>query len=95
MVTLDECKAHLNVDYDEDDKMIGDMLEVAKEIVADDIGLTTSIEEAYPDELPRKLHHAIKIQVANLYFNRESTSTNAQNFVPYGYAHLIQGFKKY
>nr|DAK61207.1 MAG TPA: Head Tail Connector Protein [Caudoviricetes sp.] len=92
-VTLPELKQHLNVDFDDDDEYIkGLVIPVQLEIEA---YLNNPLESYVKDgEIDRRIWHAIRIEVADFYANRESI-TFAKPELLNTVVRLLQPLKRY
>lgn len=92
-VTLAELKQHLNVDFDDDDEYIkGLIIPVQLEIES---YLNNPIESYVKDgEIDRRIWHAIRIEVADFYANRESIAFAKPEILP-TVVRLLQPLKRY
>lgn len=92
-VTLAELKQHLNVDFDDDDEYIkGLIIPVQLEIES---YLNNPIESyVKDDEIDRRIWHAIRIEVADFYANRESIAFAKPEILP-TVVRLLQPLKRY
>ncbi|WP_455671692.1 head-tail connector protein [Phocaeicola sp.] len=92
-VTLPELKQHLNVDFDDDDDYIKSLIiPVQLEIEA---YLNNPIEDYVTDgNIDRRIWHAIRIEVADFYANRESV-TFAKPEILSTVVRLLQPLKRY
>ena len=96
IVTLEEIKQHLYIDFEADNDLLSSMIEAAESII--EKYLNTSFDSLTDDKgnIPTPIKQAIKIMVGNLYTNRESVSFNAYpSKIPYSFEYLIQPFKNY
>lgn len=96
IVTLEEIKQHLYIDFEADNDLLSSMIEAAESII--EKYLNTSFDSLTDDKgnIPTPIKQAIKIMVGNLYANRESVSFNAYpSKIPYSFEYLIQPFKNY
>lgn len=96
-VTVEDIKKYLYIDFDDDDAIIGDMINAAEGIITKRLGVDdlTGYEDER-DELPAALIACIKIMTANLYNSRESVAFNATpQKIPYSLEYLLQPFKNY
>lgn len=77
MVTLEEVKTHLNIDtdYTADDTYLNWLIEVANESILNQLDWTETEEVEYP----KAVNHAILMRIAELYNNREETTSNSVN----------------
>lgn len=92
-VTLPELKQHLNVDFDDDDEYIrGLVIPVQLEIEA----YLNNPLESYMKEgrIDRRIWHAIRIEVADFYANRESIAFAKPEILP-TVVRLLQPLKRY
>lgn len=91
-ITLDEIKAHLNIekDWHGEDQYLQSLIDAAKVVVqkhiCDSIDSKTSEEQ-----LP--LAHAIKLLVGTFYMNRESLSN--LNKANHSYEYILSLYKNY
>jgi hypothetical protein len=69
-VTLEQAKDHLRVDFIDDDIYIGDLIMVAEQAVANEIGTTLAANEI-GGVLPKPLYQAILLLIGHLYATRE------------------------
>lgn len=94
-VTLNEAKAHLNIDLDwtEDDNYIISLLEMAEVVVANHIHDTLSGLEDVNGAVPRPLVHGIKLLVSHFYENREplAVGVSVAN-IPYSFEYLFDPY---
>lgn len=76
MVTLEEVKTHLNIDadYTSDDTYLNWLIDVASESILNQLDWADA-----EVEYPKSVNHAILIRVAELYNNREETTSNSVN----------------
>jgi len=92
-LTLIEAKEHMTVDYDNDDALIIDLIDMVEELVIHDI---ISNGESIPDPLPLTLKQAMKVRVADFYRDRESTIIGVgMNKIPHGYENLVNRHKNW
>lgn len=92
-VTLPELKQHLNVDFDDDDEYIrGLVIPVQLEIEA----YLNNPLESYMKEgrIDRRIWHAIRIEIADFYANRESIAFAKPEILP-TVVRLLQPLKRY
>ncbi|MGL5894507.1 MAG: head-tail connector protein [Bacteroidales bacterium] len=93
-ITLEELRAQVNVDYDDDDDYLSALIDVAEEAVESHIN--RPLEELLVEgKYPARIKHAVKLLCANLNQNRESIAYSSPHQVPYTYEYLLQPFKKY
>lgn len=91
-ITLDEIKAHLNIerDYHGEDSYLQSLIDAAKVVVqkhiCDDID---GVKEG--EQIP--LFHAIKLWAATQYMNRESLSN--LNKANHSYEYILSLYKNY
>ena len=87
MVTLEEAKAHLRVDFDDDNSAIEKMLESAVDHLSSiDVDMTA-------DPLPPALNQAVLLLVGHFYMNREATTAEQIRFTPLGVDRLIAPYR--
>lgn len=96
-VSVKDMKKYLYIDFDDDDSVIGDMINAAEEIIAKRLDVPDlSVYEDKTDKLPNPLIACIKIMVANMYNSRESVAFNAvPQRIPYSLEYLLQPYKIY
>lgn len=94
---VNDVKKHLNIDVDfiEDDKYIGHLIEVAQQVVEKNIDRPLSDLEDNSGDLPESLLHAMLLMIGNFYANRESVAFASATNVPYSYQYLIDLFRDY
>lgn len=93
-VTLAEVKTHLKVEYDTEDTYIATLIEVAEQAISNELQCELAVFASH-NTLPRPLHHAILLQVGDLYNNRESVAPASLHEVPRSIGYLLQPYKKY
>jgi len=94
-VTLEQAKDHLRVDFDDDDIYIGDLITVAEQSIADEIGSTLASNEV-DDVLPRTLYQAILLMVGHLYATREPVMVGISVVkCPFTLEYLIAPYKSW
>lgn len=94
-VSVEELKAHLNIDIQSDDDYIEQLSMAAQNSVEKRIQCQLSEYVNKEGNLIPSLKHAIKIMVATLYDNREAVSFGQPHPVPYTLDYLITPFIKY
>jgi uncharacterized phage protein (predicted DNA packaging) len=92
ILTLEDIKRHLNVDFNEDDELITSMMEAAEASIENSIGVP--LADFVSDGFPADLKHAIRIMTANFYEFREGFTHGKIQQVPFTLAHLIAPYKK-
>ncbi len=89
MVTLAEAKAHLYVDFEDDDAIIQSMIEAAHDhLESIDIDMTVN-------PLPPALRHAVLMLVAHYHSNREAVAEGVFSVTPLGVARLIAPYREF
>ncbi len=73
MITLEDAKLHLRVDHNEEDALIGWMLDAA--IEGAEQYLNVEISTLADPELPAPIRAAVLLVVGDLYANREAVGT--------------------
>lgn len=93
-VTLDEARAQLNDPSPENDLYIESLIPVAQSYIEKWIQqpLSTFAENG---ELTPMLKHAIKIEIANLFSNRESVAFSSTSAIPHNLSALVTPFIKF
>lgn len=96
-ISIEDIKQHLNIDRDfqDDDKYLGQLIEVAQQTVERNIDRSLSDFEDNDGDLPESLLQAMKLFVANMYANRESISFANAKEVPLSYQYLIDLYRDY
>lgn len=95
IITLDETKKHLNVDYNDDDNYILSLIEVAEEITQQHIDLSLDeLTEKY-GKIPTPIKQAMLLLIGNFYMSRESITLTSVNQIPNSYEYLLSLYKKY
>ena len=95
-ISIEQAKKHLNIDeyFNDDDIYIGDLITAAEDAVS--VNLNVRLCDVQRDGvLPSAVAHAILIEVANLYANRESVAYSNVHEVPHSYDYLISLYKDY
>jgi len=89
-VTVELFRKHsyVNVEND-DDAYLTHLLETAQQAVENDINSSLMAVEAMYGEIPTSLTHAIMLQAANLYENREPVAYGKTTPRQYNYSYLI------
>lgn len=92
-ITLDEIKAHLNIEnnWNQEDQYLQSLLDAAKVVVQkhiceDDI-------DGMSEEQKKPLIHAIKLLVGTMYMNRESLSNLQKG--NHSYEYILSLYKNY
>lgn len=96
-IYLEDAKKHLNIDQDflDDDMYIASLIQVAEEIVQQDIDTRLVDLEDDDGDIPNPLKQAMLLLVGNFYANRESVAYANMVKVPYSYQYLIDLYKNY
>ncbi len=92
-ITLEEAKAHVVCEHDEDDALILSLIEVAERSVADMINQPLA-DVMEGGKLPPPLVHAMKIILGNLYLHREGTVQGRVASVQFTLSHLVLPYRK-
>lgn len=93
-VTIEEARRQVNVpDGYEDDELTA-LIEAVQEQVQDDLQAPLSDYENSEGQLKKNIWHAIRIQLATYYANKESVSFATANPVPYTYDAIIRKNRK-
>lgn len=89
-VTVELFRKHsyVNVEND-DDAYLTHLLEAAQQAVENDINSSLLTVKATYGEIPEALTHAIILQAANFYENREVAAYGKITHRPYNYSYLI------
>ena len=92
---VSELRAHINVDYTDEDTYLESLLETAQASVEKRIQRPLKECEIEEGKLNPMLKHAILILAATFYDNRESVSFGQPKPVPYTLDYLIIPFIKF
>lgn len=87
IVTLSEAKAHLRIDYDDEDSSLTGLIEAAESYLS---GVGCDVAA---DPLPPALRQAALLLIGHWYANREST-TNGRSEIPFGVSALITNLRE-
>ena len=90
--TLNELKAHLRIDGNEEDTLLTTYADSAEAVLLN--LLNRSVESIYIDHgcIPEPLRHAAMLLAAHFYAVREPVSTIAMATVPYTFDCLIKPY---
>ncbi len=92
-VTIEQAKDHLRVDFADDDIYISELIDVAEQSVANEIG-TTLLSNEVGGVLPMPLYQAILFMVGHLYATREPVMVGVSIVkCPYTLEYLIAPYK--
>jgi hypothetical protein len=95
-LSLAEVKAHLRVDFSDDDTYITDLTEMVEELVSAEIGQDLIYLEDAETGLPKALLHAMLLMIGHFYMIREPISIGVLvTKVPYAFDFLIAPFRDY
>lgn len=94
-VALTDLKAHLRVEFDDDNSYLTTLVGVAEDAIERELQCKLSDYEDDNGKLPAALQHAIMILCGDFYNNRESVAFAASSVVPHTFDYLIAPFKKY
>jgi hypothetical protein len=101
-ITLPEAKAHLRVDYDDDDVYIFELIKMAEEVIAveieEDLADLESVDEhgSGTGEIPYQLRLAILLVVGHFYNVREPVSVGVTaTKIPMTVDYLIAPYKNW
>lgn len=89
-MTVDDLKAHLNIDHDDDDDLLTAKLAVAESWVKSHVNVTAFNFGNSPELIEATLQLA-----ASLYAQREATSPVELTAVPFGVWDLITPFRQW
>lgn len=93
-ITLAEAKEHLIVECDDYDSYIETLIETAESAVLGFLNRDSFEEVEVYGDLPASIRHAIKIQISNLYENREGNRSGRVTTIPFTYSALILPYRK-
>lgn len=96
-ISLEQIKAHLNIDEDfhDEDQYLMSLADVAVKAIENHID-TCICQFVHDGELEAPLLHAALLLIGNYYMNRESESIgHIVNTVPHGYEYLLQPYREY
>lgn len=90
IVSIQEQKAHMNVDFDDDDDLIAAKIDASESHIAALIGL--NLVDMTP--FPGALREAIQMLAAHFYENREATTVDGRaNEMPFGFMTLVTPYR--
>jgi len=93
MITLDDVKAHLNIDHDLDNDLLDQYIRVSFTLVEDTLGYRES--DFSINEVPEILvEQAQRILVAEMYRDRELTTTKNRYNTSLGLNRLLSPYSK-
>jgi uncharacterized phage protein (predicted DNA packaging) len=90
VITLEEQKRHMNVDFDDDDALITANIDAAESYI------TALIGESLADmaSVPGALRQATRMLAAHFYENREAASFDGRAAeLPFGFMDLVTPFR--
>ncbi len=90
-VTLDELRAHLNIEYADEDSYLRHLIETSEAAVELWINRPYS-DVLVSDRLPAPLRHAILLEAARLYAHREGETARTME-VPFTLSALILPYR--
>lgn len=86
VVTVEDQKTHMNVDFDDDDTIIASKIDAAESYVAELIGQSLAGMETVPEALKE----AVRMLAAHFYENREAASFDGRGHeLPFGFTALV------
>lgn len=96
-ITLAEAKKHLNIeaDFEDDDQYISSLIEVAEEVVSQDICVPLAELEGETGKIPAPLRQAMLLLIGNYYNSRESVAFGVLVQDTKAYKHLIGLYRDY
>lgn len=92
-ITLEEAKAHLYVEHNEDDEYIRSLIEVAEENLVHLINRPIS-EVLKEGQLPAPLKHVLKLLIGKLYAYREGDRPNRIEEAAFTLPSLFMPYRK-
>ncbi|WP_295537478.1 head-tail connector protein [uncultured Thioclava sp.] len=90
-LTVTDLKAHLKVDFDDDDAELARMLTAAS--LHAERYLRRDLATDYPDGIPEPVEVAILQHAASMYRYREAGTTGAVSEVPMGWKDLLSTYR--
>jgi len=84
-VKVEEAKAYLRIEYDEEDELIKSLIKKA-EAAADSY---CRVEFAEMDEIPEAAKHAVLLYVGHYYENRENADRESYNAMRAAFENLL------
>ena len=94
-VTVEELKKHLNIDFDDDNAYLVELAKVAQDMIATFLNRKLADMTDKDGCLPPAVRHALKLQVGNLYANRESVTYGAAGNIPFTLQAILRPLKNY
>ena len=96
-LTLAEAKRHLNIedDFTDDDQYIDSLIDVAQEVVSQDICVSLGELIGKAGGLPAPLRQAMLLMIGNYYASRESVAFGVLVQDTKAYRHLIALYRNY
>lgn len=95
-ITIEAVKKYINIPFNDDDLLLGDLIEAAEQSIANHLSRKSLAElEDENGNIPADLKVAIKTMVATLYENRESVAFAETFKVPYTLEYLMTPYRNY
>jgi len=95
-LVLEDIKAHLNVDFDDDDDYISSLMDMVENAVAIEIETDLEDLEDESDMIPLRLLHGMFLLVGHFYLIREPVSIGVSvTEIPLAFKFLIAPFKNW
>mgnify|MGYP001493833867 CR=1 FL=1 len=92
IVSLEDQKKHMNVDFDDDDALISDKIDAAESYTTALVG----VDIASMSPVPAALKQAIMMLAAHFYENREAASFDGRaNQLPFSFLGLIAPYRRW
>ncbi|TPW30329.1 phage gp6-like head-tail connector protein [Martelella alba] len=98
LVTLEQVKAHIAVEFDDDDTLLTGQIAAAQNLLERLLGF--AIDATYggegQDDVPPALEQAALMLVAHWYANREATVMGeTPRYVPFGVREIVNEFRNW
>ena len=94
-ISLEDAKRHLRVDFDDDDRYIEEIIDVAEASLACNLGITLAnlVLSGSLSDLPADLKHAERVLVSQWYENREPIAGFNVKELPFSLNYLLYPHK--
>lgn len=96
IISVEDAKAHLNLDTDDDNTLIAAKITAAEAWLANFIGNALDDDAAFPNGTPAPLLEAVRLLVGHLYENREGSLVGVPSeLLPLGIYDLVAPYREY